>query len=743
MRTPALPWTIALALLALTATHLQAGIHDYKWNPTTGHVYGRTDYLTWQNAQNQSAAAGGSLATINDAAENAWVLGNFGGGRWIGFSDVAVEGTWVWAGDPGLGSWTWPGETFTGAMTYQNFATPGEPNNAGSAGEHYAELRGDGRWNDLPPHYSREGVCEFQETVPDVSGIGVGTWRYNPATNHLYAQTNTAASWTATKWAARLNGGAELVTINDAAENAWVASTFQGSSGDIYDRSLYNWTGLSDTAAPGTWTWASGDGASYRNWAGGEPSLDGHAVNIFLNTNDPARLGQWNDLDETEALRGIVEKNAGSATWRFNPHSGQLVAKTDALLWPDARLQAQAWGGDLVAIHSQAENDWLRATLGGGWIGLTDSEAYGGTEFGNTSGHAYPPAGDRGNGWVWASGEAVDFQNWNGGEPNDVGGEDYAELRGDNGRWNDLPTNRTLSGIAAKAGRTPTWIYNPTTGHYYALTDSLRALDAQEQAKFWGGHLATVNDAAENAWLAARYGGRTPWIGFSDAAHEGLWAWFSGTGGTWDQADPAAASAFVAWNQPAYGGTGSEPNNAGNEDFALLLASGLWNDYPESRYLMGIVERTDQPELQIIVNPATGKKYGLLGIMGWEDAQATARAYGGNLVTVQDQAENEFLRQMFAVPYGGMWLGYNDLGVEGMWEWASGQNQFGFANWNSSEPNNVNNEDFAMLYTTGLWNDTNAASQYYAVMDFIPEPASMVLLLGGLAALVHRRRRPA
>ena len=41
--------------------------------------------------------------------------------------------------------------------------------------------------------------------------------------------------------------------------------------------------------------------------------------------------------------------------------------------------------------------------------------------------------------FVWSSGEAVAFTNWNAGEPNNSGGlEDYAEMLGSNSKWNDL-----------------------------------------------------------------------------------------------------------------------------------------------------------------------------------------------------------------------------------------------------------------------------------------------------------------
>jgi hypothetical protein len=84
---------------------------------------------------------------------------------------------------------------------------------------------------------------------------------------------------------------------------------------------------------------------------------------------------------------------------------------------------------DLVRIDDQGENDFLDGLVGATtWIGANDQ----GTE----------------GVWVWPDGEQFWsgdaggssvgglYENWNGGEPNNSGGEDCAEFRTD-GLWND------------------------------------------------------------------------------------------------------------------------------------------------------------------------------------------------------------------------------------------------------------------------------------------------------------------
>lgn len=115
-------------------------------------------------------------------------------------------------------------------------------------------------------------------------------------------------------------------------------------------------------------------------------------------------------------------------------------------------------------------------------------------------------------------------------------------------------------------------IYNAATGHaYYILTPNSWA-NSENEAMRLGGHLVTINDAAEQDWVYstfARFNGdwRNLWIGFNDLAVEGAFTWASGE-----------TSAYSNWYT-------EEPNNAGgNENYAEISfsRSGKWNDVPNT-----------------------------------------------------------------------------------------------------------------------------------------------------------------
>lgn len=113
---------------------------------------------------------------------------------------------------------------------------------------------------------------------------------------------------------------------------------------------------------------------------------------------------------------------------------------------------------------------------------------------------------------------------------------------------------------------------NSANGHAYLLLSSSSWTDAEAEAEALGGHLATINDAGENAWVQSAFsanGTRALWIGLNDAASEGNFVWSSGE-----------TSLYRNW-------ANGEPNNyGGNENYAYIgyptFSDGTWNDQPDN-----------------------------------------------------------------------------------------------------------------------------------------------------------------
>ena len=128
-------------------------------------------------------------------------------------------------------------------------------------------------------------------------------------------------------------------------------------------------------------------------------------------------------------------------------------------------------------------------------------------------------------------------------------------------------------------------IVNPANGHSYFLLNENNWTNSEAEALTLGGHMATINDAAENDWVFDTFSffgdiDRDLWIGFSDAITEGVFLWSSG--------EPVT---YTNWRI-------GEPNNGFGqfeEDYAFIVrlnGPSTWNDAPdvENAGIYGVVE---------------------------------------------------------------------------------------------------------------------------------------------------------
>jgi hypothetical protein len=146
-------------------------------------------------------------------------------------------------------------------------------------------------------------------------------------------------------------------------------------------------------------------------------------------------------------------------------------------------------------------------------------------------------------------------------------------------REHPIPANRPTLTIRYCGVPASGWMMNPANGHYYLLSPPASWQDARALAACAGGYLATINDAAENQWLLDTLLAASPaWIGWNDAAAEGVFVW--------DNGEPAN---YVNWDD-------GEPSNSGDEDYVQLLpGSGRWNDVHGATLLAGVIERDTPP----------------------------------------------------------------------------------------------------------------------------------------------------
>ncbi len=135
--------------------------------------------------------------------------------------------------------------------------------------------------------------------------------------------------------------------------------------------------------------------------------------------------------------------------------------------------------------------------------------------------------------------------------------------------------------------------------------------------------------------------------------------------------------------------------------------------------------------------------------VSWEMAEAEAQAQGGHLASIHSEEEHNFIWETF----GGqdLWIGFNDVAVEGEFVWSDGSS-FDYSNFQPGDPNNglgFGAENYGELKNgfDGMWNDATGDCPHFGVIKTpapvsVPDTGGSLLLFGtGLAALIAAKKK--
>jgi len=278
----------------------------------------------------------------------------------------------------------------------------------------------------------------------------------------------------------------------------------------------------------------------------------------------------------------VVEIKDSSRDHSVVVRGNSLYTIVDGPSWTQAEANSVKLGGHLVTVNDASENDFL-GTNNNWWsseatalyIGLYDTTD---TTFLNSGGTGFDHVYPTGRNWAWVSGDPLSYLNLSAGQ----GGADMSVVDGPKtvmvkdvsapGGWNDLPNNPALEipwGHQYQIGRgiaeTP---FIRRGDSAYVIVQGPTWQEAEANAVKLGGHLVTINDAAENDWLVKTYP-LSPnfyvyWTGLNDAQQEGSFSWISGETSTYTNWRPLSGP-----NRPAYD-KGTDPN-----DYIVLQTNDL------------------------------------------------------------------------------------------------------------------------------------------------------------------------
>lgn len=126
-----------------------------------------------------------------------------------------------------------------------------------------------------------------------------------------------------------------------------------------------------------------------------------------------------------------------------------------------------------------------------------------------------------------------------------------------------------------------------------------------------------------------------------------------------------------------------------------------------------------------IVNPANGNSYYLLESATWIHSQAEARQLGGNLATINNAAEDDWVVNTFR-NFGGttrnLWIGLNDARTPDSFEWVSGDPST-YRGWANGQPDNFfGGQIYVAITPTGFLRGEGWGDQSDASSDFLGTP---------------------
>jgi hypothetical protein len=340
----------------------------------------------------------------------------------------------------------------------------------------------------------------YPDTIYTSPGTGTGNAKlylkgtYN---GHGYYQSTHSYKWTRARIEARGLRG-HLVTINDAAENNFIYTNFRQTN------NYGPWIGLYNTGTPGSFAWDSywdtDEPVNFTYWNPGEPNNQGGSATVikegYVHIMGYDYLNRWNDIGDIE-LPYIAEFDNPLITFR-------------QIQGPEKGSQ-QAPGLYTIGYERHEIT-----------IGQKDTCYFNVTIVCNTA----PSTSPRDTTIYIDRNTCMGNVTWT--EPP----QGFAEII-------TLPGGSPTGSQLRLKG-----VYN---GHGYYLSDAAFNWNvAKSMSAAAGGHLVTITDAGENAFIYDNFrmvNTDGPWIGLYNTGTQGSFAWVTG--------EPVS---YTNWNA-------GEPNN--------------------------------------------------------------------------------------------------------------------------------------------------------------------------------------
>ncbi|KAF6131555.1 mannose receptor C-type 1 [Phyllostomus discolor] len=376
----------------------------------------------WQEARNDCRGLGGSLVSIRNEREQAFLTYQMKDSTfhaWIGLNDINSEHTFLWTDGQGVHYTNW-GKGYPGgrrsSLSYE------DADCVVIMGDKSKEA---GKWMDDTCESKRGYVCQ---TRPDPSlpnsPATVPTDGFIKYGKSSYSLVKLSLKWYDAEDYCK-HQTSSMASILDPYSNAFAWMQIQTFNEPV-------WIGLNSNLTGGDYVWTDRWRMRYTNWAADEPKLKSACV--YLDLDGTWKTAHCNESfhflckrsDEVPAteppqLPGRCPESEHSAWIPFHGHC-YYIESSYTRHWGQASLECLRMGASLVSIESAAESSFLSyrvEPLQGKtnfWIGL----------YRNVEGK-----------WIWMNNNPVSFVNWNTGDPSGDR-NDCVALIASSGFWNNI-----------------------------------------------------------------------------------------------------------------------------------------------------------------------------------------------------------------------------------------------------------------------------------------------------------------
>ncbi|NXC59127.1 MRC1 protein, partial [Aleadryas rufinucha] len=374
------------------------------------------DTLSWHAARNNCIDLGGNLVTISKKEVQAFLMSllkDAATDAWIGLNDINQEHVYLWTDGSPVDYTNWA----KGSRSYYSMDD--------CVFMIKSPIEQAGKWKDEGCKASKSYICQ-KNSDPKLlnSQPTVPVFGFNNYGDDRYEVINYKMSWEKAEKNCK-DQSAELASILDpyAESFLWLQILRHGEP---------VWIGLNSNMSGGQYVWSDRRRSRYLNWGSGEPNknkacvyldLDGFWKTASCNETFSSLCKQSNEVipSEPPQLPGKCPEPKRGRSWiPFRGHC-YYVHTTSEESWPDASMMCIQMGASLVSIEDSAEMNFLLLYLSPlasdfrkFWIGL----------FKNIDGE-----------WIWMDKSAVEYVNWEKGEPTVVFDEHCVDMDVLSGTW--------------------------------------------------------------------------------------------------------------------------------------------------------------------------------------------------------------------------------------------------------------------------------------------------------------------